>query len=95
MSKIKLIALSIILSGFFLLLFNFTAEATLKHRKQTGKKCLFCHTGIPEHGDEDPQLSEQGKKFKENGSFDQASEGTIKGLYQRLPPPLSISQNRP
>ena len=67
MSKIKLIALSIILSGFFLLLFNFTAEATLKHRKKTGKKCVVCHTGIPEHGEEEPQLNEQGKKFKENG----------------------------
>jgi hypothetical protein len=66
MNKIKLIALSIILSGFFLLLFNVTAEATLKHRKQTGKKCVFCHTGIPEHAKEDPQLNEQGKNFKEN-----------------------------
>ncbi len=66
MSKIKLIALSIILSGFFLHLFNVTAEATLKHRKQTGKKCVFCHTRIPEHADEDPQLNKQGKNFKEN-----------------------------
>jgi hypothetical protein len=66
MSKIKLIALAIILGGFFLLLFNLTAEATLKHRKKTGKKCVFCHTRIPEHGEEDPQLNEQGRKFKEN-----------------------------
>ncbi len=66
MRKIKLIALSIILSGFFLLLFTFTAEATLKHRKETGKKCVFCHTRIPEPEEKDPQLNEQGKKFKEN-----------------------------
>ncbi len=66
MSKIKLIALSIILSGFFLLLFNFTAEATLKHRKKTGKKCVFCHMRIPEPEEKDPQLNEQGRKFKEN-----------------------------
>ncbi len=66
MSKIKLIALFIILSGFFLLLFTFTAEATLKYRKKTGLKCISCHTRVPEPEEEDPQLNDQGKKFKEN-----------------------------
>lgn len=43
------------------------AEATLKYKKETGKKCVFCHTGIPKPGDEDAQLTEDGKEFKRNG----------------------------
>jgi hypothetical protein len=66
MSKIKMLGLCIILNGFFLLLFNFTAEATLKYRKETGKKCVSCHTRIPEHAEADPRLNEQGKKSREN-----------------------------
>ncbi|MGI8784270.1 MAG: hypothetical protein ACR2L2_11550 [Acidobacteriota bacterium] len=42
------------------------AQATLKYRKETDRKCLFCHTAIPKRGAEDPLLSEDGKKFKEN-----------------------------
>jgi len=41
-------------------------QATLKYKKETGKKCVFCHTGIPKAGDEDPQLNEDGKEFKRN-----------------------------
>ncbi len=63
----KVPAFSIILSGFFLLLFHSTAEATLKYRKETGKLCVFCHTRIPEPGQDDPELTEEGEKFKENG----------------------------
>ncbi len=66
MRKINLIALSSILNGFFLLLFPFTAEATLEYRKETGLKCISCHTRVPEPEEEDPQLNDQGKKFKEN-----------------------------
>jgi hypothetical protein len=44
-----------------------SSMATLKHKKETGKKCTYCHTGIPEEGDPDPQLNKVGKKFKENG----------------------------
>lgn len=44
-----------------------SAGATLKFKKETGKKCVFCHTGIPKQGDEDPQLNEDGKTFKKNG----------------------------
>ena len=44
-----------------------SVQATLKYKKETGKKCVFCHTGIPKPGDEDPQLSEDGKEFKRNG----------------------------
>lgn len=40
---------------------------TLKYKKETGKKCNFCHIGIPEKGDRNPQLNETGKKFKANG----------------------------
>ncbi|MBI2821264.1 MAG: hypothetical protein HYX74_03475 [Acidobacteria bacterium] len=41
--------------------------ATLKYKRETEKSCTFCHTGIPRKGDEDPQLTEDGKKFRENG----------------------------
>lgn len=57
------------LAGFFLVLFLsvFQVQATLKYRKETGKKCTFCHVSIPEKGDEDPKLTKDGKAFKENG----------------------------
>jgi len=48
-------------------LFNLPTLGTLKHKKETGKKCTFCHTRIPEEGDRDPQLNKVGKKFKEDG----------------------------
>ncbi len=67
MRKIKVAALLVLLGGFFSLLFHSTAEATLKHRKETAKKCVFCHTRIPEPEEKDPQLNEEGEKFKENG----------------------------
>lgn len=49
---------------FFL---TFEPQATLKYTKETEKSCIFCHTGIPRKGDENPQLTEDGKLFKENG----------------------------
>ncbi|HEY3131805.1 MAG TPA: hypothetical protein VGL91_20285 [Acidobacteriota bacterium] len=57
---------AIIFAGavFFL---SLDTKATLKYKKETEKNCTFCHTGIPRRGDEDPQLTEDGKKFKENG----------------------------
>ncbi len=55
------------LAALFLLAFLPPAEATLKYKKDTGKKCMFCHTGIPQPGDEDPQLNPDGKKFRDNG----------------------------
>ena len=67
MKILKVTAFSIILSGFFLLLFHSTAEATLKYRKETGKLCVFCHTRIPEPEEKDPQLNADGEKFRENG----------------------------
>jgi len=51
----------------FFILSSSPAEATLKYKKETGKKCSFCHTTVPEPGDEDPKLNEDGRKFKENG----------------------------
>jgi len=51
----------------FISLYSVTAQATLKYKKETGKKCTFCHTGIPKTGDEDKKLTEDGRKFQENG----------------------------
>jgi len=67
--KVSRIAVFALLGGFFLLLMvgMDNAQATLKYKKETGKKCTFCHSQIPEPGDEDPRLTEDGKKFKENG----------------------------
>ena len=67
MRKIKMVTLLILLGSFFLLLFDSTAEATLKHRKETAKRCVFCHTRIPEPEEKDSQLNGEGEKFKENG----------------------------
>lgn len=56
------------LAGFFFLLAGpARLEATLKYKKETGKKCTFCHTAIPNQGDEDPKLNREGRRFKENG----------------------------
>ncbi len=52
---------------FFFGLYSYTAQATLKYKKETGKRCTFCHTSVPKAGDEDPRLNEDGKKFLENG----------------------------
>ena len=67
MRRIKMVTLLILLGGFFSLLFHSTAEATLKHKKETGKRCIFCHTRIPEPEEKDPQLNADGEKFRENG----------------------------
>ncbi len=67
MRKFKRVALLVLLGGLFLLLFHSTAEATLKHKKETGKRCIFCHTRIPEPEEKDPQLNADGEKFQENG----------------------------
>ena len=58
-----------LLGAFFLVLISGLndAEANLKYKKETGKKCTFCHSEVPDPGDEDPRLTEDGKKFKENG----------------------------
>lgn len=52
---------------FFAGLYSETLQGTLKYRRETNKKCTFCHTAIPEQGDEDPRLNEEGKIFKRNG----------------------------
>lgn len=53
----------------FVLLTAFDSDlrGTLKFKKETGKKCTFCHSGIPEQGDEDVQLNKEGLEFKRNG----------------------------
>jgi hypothetical protein len=42
------------------------SNASQKYAKETGKKCLDCHTKIPKKGDADHKLNEFGKKFAEN-----------------------------
>ncbi len=54
-------------TGLLAVLFSSGASATLKHKRETGKKCTFCHTRIPEKGARDPRLNEEGKRFKDNG----------------------------
>jgi hypothetical protein len=54
-------------SVFLFLLSIKPSTATQKYAKETGKKCLDCHTKVPKKGDTDPQLTELGKKFAENG----------------------------
>jgi hypothetical protein len=50
------------------LLFSTTpTDASQKYAKETGKKCLDCHSKVPKKGDTDHQLNEFGKKFAENG----------------------------
>ena len=63
---LELVLFGSIFAGGALLL-TFEADATLKYKRDTDKACTFCHTGIPRNGDEDPQLTEDGRKFRENG----------------------------
>lgn len=61
------ILLAALIAGLlFLGFYQWAAEATLKHKRETGRKCTFCHTSIPEEGAEDPRLNEDGEEFKEN-----------------------------
>lgn len=55
------------LLGFLVFLWGAQAQATLKFKKETGKKCIYCHYRVPERDEKDPQLNEEGIKFKENG----------------------------
>ena len=43
-------------------------NATSQFTKETGKKCVDCHSKVPKKGDKDLYLTELGKKFKENGN---------------------------
>jgi hypothetical protein len=67
MRVIRLAVPVIILLVLFVGLYSYTAEATLKYRKETGKKCSFCHTAVPKAGDEDTKLNDDGRTFEENG----------------------------
>ena len=67
MRSTKYILWMALCGGIALMGHTFTGQATLKYRKETGKKCIFCHTGIPKAGAEDPQLTKEGKKFRDNG----------------------------
>ena len=50
----------------FVLIHN--ANGSAKFTKETGKKCLECHSKIPKKGESELYLTEYGKKFKENGN---------------------------
>jgi len=63
--KRSLAAVVLILAIFLGL--NFQATGSAKYTKDTGKKCKYCHTSMPAKGATDPLLSEEGKKFKDNG----------------------------
>ena len=66
----KLVKSALILAAASAALFLLSispSTATSKYAKETGKKCLDCHTKVPKKGDADPQLNELGKKFAENG----------------------------
>jgi len=62
--KRSLSAVILILAIFLGL--NFQATGSAKFTKDTGKKCKFCHTGVPAKGATDPLLNDDGKKFKDN-----------------------------
>jgi hypothetical protein len=66
----KMLKISFLLGtmlGTVLLFSSAPFNASAKYSKETGKKCLDCHTKVPKKGDKDPQLTELGKKFAENG----------------------------
>jgi hypothetical protein len=67
MRRLTVLVSLLLIGGFLFLLYSSTVEATLKYRKETGKKCTFCHTGIPAAGDEDPKLTPDGKTYRDNG----------------------------
>lgn len=51
---------------FFMMIHN--TKASAKFTKETGKKCVECHSKIPKKGEAELYLTEYGKKFKENGN---------------------------
>jgi len=66
----KVLKLGVLLGtalGVALLFSTTPPNASQKFAKETGKKCLDCHTKIPKKGDKDVQLTELGKNFAENG----------------------------
>jgi len=66
----KLVKSTLVLAVASAVLFLLTitpSTATSKYAKETGKKCQDCHTKVPKKGATDPQLTELGKKFAENG----------------------------
>jgi hypothetical protein len=67
MRRLFLLVCLFLIGGFCFVLYSTSVEATLKYRKETGKRCTFCHTGVPKAGDEDPKLNQDGKIFRDNG----------------------------
>ncbi len=64
--KKAFLILSLVMALFLGL--NFQAAGSAKYTKETGKNCKFCHVSVPKKGATDPQLTEDGKKFKDNGN---------------------------
>ena len=67
MKLLKLSFLAGTVLGVALLFSSNPIVGSAKYAKETGKKCLDCHTKVPKKGDQDPMLTELGKKFAENG----------------------------
>ena len=67
MNSAKLFLALGLLPSLVLGLLSLQLTGTIKYKKETDKKSIFCHSGIFEMEDEDPQLNQEGKKFKENG----------------------------
>ncbi len=59
---------ALVLAVALILLHMHGATASAKFTKETGKKCLDCHSKIPKKGEAELYLTELGKKFKENGN---------------------------
>ena len=64
---IKLLS-ALFFAAALVLVLLYNANASTKFTKETGKKCLECHSKIPKKGEAELYLTDLGKKFKENGN---------------------------
>jgi len=65
-------AIKVVSALFFTVILIFViihnVNGSVNFTKETGKKCLECHSKIPKKGESELYLTEFGKKFKENGN---------------------------
>lgn len=64
---LKLISIAFIAVALIFTVLH-SASGSAKFTKETGKKCLDCHSKIPKKGETELYLTDYGKKFKENGN---------------------------
>ena len=72
-NRVTDVVLAALFTVVFIFVLIFSANGSSKFTKETGKKCLECHSKIPKKGESELFLTEYGKKFKENGN--KAPEG--------------------